>query len=524
MGIRARTAAVVTLTMIVLTAAMILVAREVIQTGFEELERDDTTKSVRLVVNWANDRAGPMGANATSYGAWTPTCRFVTDSDRGYVDSYLNPDDFKNLQIEFMAFLDEDGRLVFAKYIDLETHRVRPLPQGLREFLVRYPEVLNFTRPLDPPKSGLAGLPEGPLIVGAAPIVTSESDGPIRGTVVVGRYLGADDQSDLTRATELDATWYSASSPKLPAEVGQALDDIGRRRGELVVRDDGTVLGYGAIDGVDGVSVVAVEVTQPRSIYDRGNRVVGYIVLGLAVFIVASVAALLVALNTSVLSRLAQLSRRVRQIGQSEDPKARVEIGGGDEIAQLATSINGMLEALEESRHELVMLATHDPLTGVFNRRRFEEELTRQLAEQERLGRGGALLWFDLDDFKDINDQQGHAAGDDVLVQFAETLRSETRRYSTLARIGGDEFVMVIPGAGEAEALRAAERLLQILDTREFLVAGGPLRVRASIGVALFPRDGATVDELLAHADAAMYAAKRRGGERVSVYREAAPR
>ena len=180
--------------------------------------------------------------------------------------------------------------------------------------------------------------------------------------------------------------------------------------------------------------------------------------------------------------------------------------------------LQSTLDALERSHLELLELASHDSLTGLLNRRRFEEEFERQIAEQQRLGRGGAVIWLDLDHFKDVNDTLGHRAGDELLMLVARTLRAEMRAYSVIARLGGDEFAVILPAAGQAEALAAAERLIRVLAEREFALAGHAVHAAASIGVALYPDHGATVQELLAASDVAMYHAKESGRGRVSLY------
>jgi len=173
---------------------------------------------------------------------------------------------------------------------------------------------------------------------------------------------------------------------------------------------------------------------------------------------------------------------------------------------------------LDVSHDELAYLAGHDPLTHLANRRQFEKALKRELSEQKRLGTPGALLWFDLDNFKDINDCLGHAAGDELLLSFAEMLRARSREYCTLARVGGDEFGMLVPHADEAEASATAARLLTTLSDTTFSVAGHEVRVSASIGVVRFPEHGTVCDELMARADLAMYEAKETGGNRFVLY------
>jgi diguanylate cyclase (GGDEF)-like protein len=165
---------------------------------------------------------------------------------------------------------------------------------------------------------------------------------------------------------------------------------------------------------------------------------------------------------------------------------------------------------------QLAWLANHDPLTGLVNRRRFEEELTARLAESSRYGVSGALLAIDLDEFKPINDTHGHAAGDLVLCKVGEVLRSMTRATDVTARMGGDEFVALLSHTSAAGAEACARKLLEHIASAVIDYEGVPLRVAASVGVAVFPADGITPEGLLAAADRALYASKQSGRRRVS--------
>ena len=156
-------------------------------------------------------------------------------------------------------------------------------------------------------------------------------------------------------------------------------------------------------------------------------------------------------------------------------------------------------------------LAFYDALTGLPNRTLFQERLGQALADAERNGREVALLFLDLDRFKEINDSLGHAIGDQALLEVARRLQAITRQDETLARLGGDEFVLIAQGAVRGTAELIAGRMLKVLD-EPIVVMGHVLRVRGSIGIALFPDDGTTPTELVRHTDIAMYRAKESGG------------
>ncbi len=164
----------------------------------------------------------------------------------------------------------------------------------------------------------------------------------------------------------------------------------------------------------------------------------------------------------------------------------------------------------KEAELRLSWLADHDPLTDLFNRRRFQSELERILAESKRYQRMGALLFVDLDHFKYINDTQGHRAGDVVLKGVAEQLSRLIRSTDFISRIGGDEFALVISETDQIGAIRVAKKVTEYLNDMKIPKLGQPYKVSASIGIALFPKHGETVQEVLTNADLAMYQAKEK--------------
>jgi diguanylate cyclase (GGDEF)-like protein/PAS domain S-box-containing protein len=151
-------------------------------------------------------------------------------------------------------------------------------------------------------------------------------------------------------------------------------------------------------------------------------------------------------------------------------------------------------------------LADHDDLTGLINRRRFQDDLERHLAEGRRYGMTGALLLLDLDGLKAVNDTHGHSAGDRVLQGVAETLRSRLRGSDVVARIGGDEFAVLLPRGGVETAERVSEALRRAIPAE--VQAPDGQRVEVSVGYAQFEGGVASVDDVLSAADASMYAVK----------------
>ncbi|MEN8261108.1 MAG: EAL domain-containing protein, partial [Pseudomonadota bacterium] len=165
----------------------------------------------------------------------------------------------------------------------------------------------------------------------------------------------------------------------------------------------------------------------------------------------------------------------------------------------------------KRSQLELNFLAHHDPLTGLPNRLLFTERLGHALKRAQRENRHVALLFIDLDRFKNINDTLGHPVGDILLSQVAQTMQQAIREEDTLARLGGDEFTVILEDVGHSQNAAAVAQKLMECFSLPYSIQGRELYLTASIGISLFPQDGDEVDTLLKNADVAMYQAKAQG-------------
>jgi diguanylate cyclase (GGDEF)-like protein len=189
-----------------------------------------------------------------------------------------------------------------------------------------------------------------------------------------------------------------------------------------------------------------------------------------------------------------------------------------DHVGRLEEVITVRTHGLEAANRQLRHLTTHDALTGLPNRVLLDDRLAQAMALADRDRRSFALMVCDLDRFKLINDSLGHRAGDELLQEVARRLSAVARTADTVARFGGDEFVLVGSSLADAEdAMQLAARAIEVLRA-PVRVAGIDVHVSPSIGIALYPEDGASVEALLAHADAAMYAAKHQGRGSVQRY------
>jgi diguanylate cyclase (GGDEF)-like protein len=280
--------------------------------------------------------------------------------------------------------------------------------------------------------------------------------------------------------------------------------------------------GFGGADGF--ILGLSLPLRTALADSEQLGRTTLRIVLGFSLL-----ASLLAFLLARALTRpLNDMVAAVRAFSPGERP-ARLPQGRRDEIGTLARSIADMQHQIGAHVHELTekqqaldRLASHDSLTGLANRRQFLERLEQALARARRHTGGFALLFIDLNGFKDVNDRHGHAAGDTVLCAVARRLTDRVRETDTVARLGGDEFVILLDAAHDDAALARLAHDLRHALQQPVDHHGRHLHIGASVGISRHPHDGDDADALIAAADAAMYRAKSGADEYVCFAEQAA--
>lgn len=187
-------------------------------------------------------------------------------------------------------------------------------------------------------------------------------------------------------------------------------------------------------------------------------------------------------------------------------------------IEKLNSDLRQQLVDIKRLQLQLEDQAIRDGLTGLYNRRFLDETLEREVVRARRSGDPISILMLDIDHFKQMNDTYGHRAGDDILIHLARYISSQVRESDLICRYGGEEFVIILVGSAVENAADRANDICQGVRGRGFLIEGDLIHMTLSIGVASFPSDGGTPDEILHAADMALYQAKRSGRNQVAVF------
>lgn len=282
-----------------------------------------------------------------------------------------------------------------------------------------------------------------------------------------------------------------------------------------IIRVAHPVMHVGRLAGVVVIEVPIAAVSRPAAEIFQRQILVGLV----ALLIFLPVVALVVRTALGPIHKLTEAAR----LASSRKLDLRIDVRTGDELEVLANAFNRMFARLEASMKRIHRLAYVDMVTELPNRERFRKEVERVTRRAEENGSGGAVLFLDLDRFKRVNDSLGLGEGDRLLEAVARRLRETARGWdlsqgeegsepSLVARLGGDEFTVLLPVLRDpADAARVARRIIDAV-RRPFEISGHRVFLGISIGIALFPRDGQDPETLLRHADLAMAAAKRSGG------------
>lgn len=304
-----------------------------------------------------------------------------------------------------------------------------------------------------------------------------------------------------------DATGREVNDERIDAVLERMSRSARGRTGGLSERMDGKMVLVRPLGTFGGMATTALVLD-----FSIADALAEYDLLEVLVSLAGLVGLLVVVFASGRLAR--HITRPISALEQAAKSLEKgewttVAVQSDDEIGTLSSSFNAMSAGIAQRERRIRHMAYHDALTGLPNRLHLSEELNRLLADIAEHGGTLAVLCLDLDNFKMINDTLGHAVGDLLLTAVATRL-GETANGSFIARTGGDEFCVLLPGNAGTSAAETAQALVERLD-QPLTVDGHLVRAGVSIGIAQAPGDGVVADDLIRHADLAMYAAKGAG-------------
>ncbi len=359
-----------------LVVVLYFISSTILLDGFNRLEIQDTRQNVERAVDALSAELRSLDSKTGDWANWDDAYAFVQDGNPAFIKTNINDTSFVQLTVEAIVFVNSSGRVVLARAFNLDTEQAQSVPPGLLTALGPQSPLLKHSTP-DDRTDGILILPEGPLMIASRPILTSEGQGPIRGTLLFGRFLDARIVRMLAETTQLSLTLNRLSDPDLPPDFRTAIRALSDPAAIAVsALDESTIAGYKILQDVNGVPSLLLRATLPREIHAQGLASTHYllaslIVVGLGLGVLAFVLAL----------RLADdIARRKRVEGELRQARDHLEL----RVMERTTELSQTNEKLQ------VEIAERERAEGGLHRA--TEELKRSVDKLERQHREVTLL------------------------------------------------------------------------------------------------------------------------------------
>lgn len=349
MSIRKKTLIIVTFILICLMFILDILSNNILMDSYSRMEADDAKKNIDRAKEAYEYDLSIINSLVKDWATWTDTYQFMQDKNKEYLESNLVESTFTEFNLNAIIYINNSGEIVYSKGFDLKTNREVPISENLKKHITKK-GLLN----LPDKKSMIKGviiLPEAPVLVSAYPILTSEGEGPVRGTLIMARNINDKEVKRLAERTNLSLDVISLDSLK-DGEIRKAIIE-GRQTQLLIPINQEKLAGFLVINDIYGKPAIVLKADMPRMIYIQGKKNMDYLlyVLILSGVIFGSLTILI--LEEIVLVPLLKLSKDVSRIGLTRNLSARVEAVGKNELSCLGREINGMLSVIEQSQKDL---------------------------------------------------------------------------------------------------------------------------------------------------------------------------
>ncbi len=355
MTLRIKTLLIIGAAIIILVGVLYSISSTVLLRGFAEIEKQNARQDTQRVVEVLSKDMANLSLITCDYASWDDTYAFIEDVNEDYIQGTLNDGTFVALEMNLMVFVQPSGQIVFSKTFDLVNEQETSIPPVLLQSLLQGQNELLHLPDTESDVTGVMLLPEGPLLIASRPILTNEYTGPIRGTLIMGRYLNDDVVARMAETMHLSLSFQRLDNLHLPDDLAALSTLEAGPEGQILALPltPDWLAAYTLIEDIEGKPVLLLRVDTSRSIYKQGQASVRYLFVVLLAVGIMFGALTLTILERLVLARMMGLSASVRTIGQSGNFAARVSMQGDDELSSLANDINHLLRAVERSRSEL---------------------------------------------------------------------------------------------------------------------------------------------------------------------------
>lgn len=413
--------------------------------GFESAEEQDMVYDVQRVEALINNEISSYSIKLIDWTTWDDSYNFVVDGNQAYIDSNLQTASLTNLRLNFMVFIASSGAVMYERGVSLETEKDIAVPKDFHELLSKSSKITSH-KTIESKFQGIIRIESGILLIASGPILTSNGEGPIRGTIVFARYL---DNNFIKKIATLEGSNVRISDYYKPLNeefknAKQAMPTKGikyaGRNGELnsyLIYKESTQLidGFTIINDSNGKPAFIIENELSRPFYALGSRLVFSVLILFALISSASIAFAILLLNKFVINKITRLKKDLNKVSDPSIPSIKLEVLGSDEFADLAKNINTMLDSIARSQEALK--------GSDENLKKEKEELDRKVKELNNAQKAMVSL---LEDEKEVEEK--------LRINTQELMNFKLAIEST-----SDHIVMTDPDGIVVYGNKAAEKL-----------------------------------------------------------------
>lgn len=509
-SLKKKTLLITIITSLLLITIMYTLNLNIFMKSYLKLEKNNAERNIKRTVIAYNNELSELDSTNRDYSNWDDTYRFVKDLNNEYIESeFGDVTNFAKLGIEYLIFTDPNNKVLYEKGINQDDGLEKKVDKDIEQGILSQLKGKVFSDE-DKGITGVVLIGDRPMLVSARPILTTRGEGPRAGILYASRFVDEKTLRKLENTTNLDLKLYSIDDMNKAGKESIIDETKSSPKGMLEKPVNSRLInGYALIRGIDGKPALVFDISLDREIYSQGINSVRYFTASTILIGIIFAIIIMFLLERFILCPMNKVNKVINDIEKTGDMSKRIDKISNDEFGVLGNRINSMMNVLKESEERIIKLAYYDSLTGLPNRKLFNDRLEIAVSKGEGMV---AILFLDLDNFKSINDTLGHNYGDELLIQVANKLQAIVPSDGSIARFGGDEFVIMINSLNSRETAKAiAEKIIKLLRL-PITLQDKELYTGVSIGISIYPIDAKNGKELMRNADIAMYTAKRGNG------------
>lgn len=502
MKLKGKMVLVVGVTMFLFLTLLYIIIRPSLLEDSVKLDESNVQKDLETINLQLKSKMDNLNRTNRDWAVWDSTYFFIRGENPKYIDVNFQNDTFENNMVNFIVLLDYQNNLLYQKGYNYIHHK--PLELDSDFYRVFLP-IVQTADEMNNPQLVMTDL--GLTMASIQSVYRSNGEGDSVGTLIMGKMVNESFVKRLGEGLSLNLSFKNVEP--LTSQSLTRITPLSEKK----------LKGSYYLEDYSKKRTFEISLNSNRDFYTQKKAMIQQLsktVLFTGLFFILLI---IVLLNQFILSRVQNLSLQLMEIQTNKKVKSRINISKGhkDELTNLEHSINRMLASLEEKHNEIVQLAYYDQLTLLPNRYALYRQFTRLIAAFEgKL----AILFFDLDGFKRVNDSMGHKTGDALLQSICErVLPIVNQQQGIMARYGGDEFIILLKYHEKFE-LEAFTEKLMLEVSKEHILSSFKADVTASVGISSYPQDGEDLEQLLQKADIALHEAKKNGKNQFIFYQD----